>query len=244
MVSGKAGTIARGVAVLRLCARRGDGVSFNELRAACGDLVPSTMARLLRTLVQERLVRKDAASGLYHVGDGLRLLAREVLGRAEHGELLRPVIEALAEETGQSVLYVGCDGAQVERMLKCERPEAVHYGELGERLPILQQGLGWVCLAFYPADERRRLVLAHCQRTGADPEAVQRELDACRRDGVLIRREAHRFYTGGVYRIGAPVFADGVITGALGLMLFGGPAEAERRRLAGAVQAAARRASA
>ena len=87
--AGRAQTLSRGIAALRFVAA-GDGVGVNEVAAALG--VHRTIAsRLLRTLADELLVRRDA-DGRYRGAAGLLELTP-----AGYGALLDAAIDVLPE---------------------------------------------------------------------------------------------------------------------------------------------------
>ena len=76
------------------------GGTLSELARAAG-LSPSTASRLLGTLANRELVRRDE-HGRYHAGTRLRQLAAATLREDPLYELAGPHLEALAEETGET----------------------------------------------------------------------------------------------------------------------------------------------
>jgi len=76
------------------------GGTLSEL-ARTAELSPTTASRLLGTLVQRELVRRDE-HGRYQAGTRLRQLAAATLREDPLYELAGPHLEALAEETGET----------------------------------------------------------------------------------------------------------------------------------------------
>ena len=91
-------TVERALTLLAAVAEGGGTLS--EL-ARTAELSPTTASRLLGTLVQRELVRRDE-HGRYQAGTRLRQLAAATLREDPLYELAGPHLEALAEETGET----------------------------------------------------------------------------------------------------------------------------------------------
>jgi len=103
-------TVERALTLLAAVAEGGGTLS--ELARAAG-LSPSTASRLLGTLAQRELVRRDE-HGRYHAGPRLRQLAAATLREDPLYELAGPHLEALAHETGETAnLAIAADEEQI-----------------------------------------------------------------------------------------------------------------------------------
>lgn len=99
-------TVERALTLLAAVAEAG-GTLSQLARAA--ELSPSTASRLLGTLAQRELVRRDE-HGHYHAGTRLRQLAAATLREDPLYELAGSHLEALAQETGETAnLAIGAD---------------------------------------------------------------------------------------------------------------------------------------
>jgi DNA-binding IclR family transcriptional regulator len=99
-------TVERALTLLAAVAE--DGGTLSQL-ARAAELSPSTASRLLGTLVQRELVRRDE-HGRYLAGTRLRQLAAATLREDPLYELAGSHLEALAEETGETAnLAIGAD---------------------------------------------------------------------------------------------------------------------------------------
>jgi DNA-binding IclR family transcriptional regulator len=103
-------TVERALTLLAAVAE--DGGTLSQL-ARAAELSPSTASRLLGTLAQHELVRRDE-HGRYLAGRRLRQLAAATLREDPLYELSGPHLEALAQETGETAnLAVAADEDQI-----------------------------------------------------------------------------------------------------------------------------------
>ena len=103
-------TVERALTLLAAVAESGGTLS--EL-ARAADLSPSTASRLLSTLANRELVRRDE-HGRYGAGTRLRQLAAATLREDPLYELAGPHLEALADETGETAnLAIAADEDQI-----------------------------------------------------------------------------------------------------------------------------------
>ena len=103
-------TVERALTLLAAVAEGGGTLSK---LARTAELSPTTASRLLGTLVQRELVRRDE-HGRYQAGTRLRQLAAATLREDPLYELAGPHLEALAEETGETAnLAIAADEDQI-----------------------------------------------------------------------------------------------------------------------------------
>ena len=99
-------TLDRGLRVLEVLAATPHGLTVSELAAEVG-VNRTVVYRLVSTLIQRALVRRDAAGRLY-VGLGLLSLARGL--EPVLRDLAQPVLRPLAEELGATAHLTVADG--------------------------------------------------------------------------------------------------------------------------------------
>jgi DNA-binding IclR family transcriptional regulator len=100
-------TLDRGLAILELLAHRGDWLPLRELATETG-IHRSAIFRLLRVLMDRRLVARDPRGGGYRLDVGVTDLARGVVPGL--GALARPLLIRLAEASAATAFLTLADG--------------------------------------------------------------------------------------------------------------------------------------
>ncbi len=184
------------------------------------DLAPSTTHRLLGVLVREGYLRRDDVERRYRRGPALfRLTA----GRSATPPLLRdaarPVLDRLAQRTGEAVHLVVLDGLGVLALDHVAGPLAAPDSHpVGARVPAHATAVGLALLAYHP-EVADAILEAGLQRwtdaTIADPAAFRRQLDEVRLRGYAVNVRGWLEDTAGV---AAPVrTATGEAIAAIGI---------------------------
>ena len=208
--------LARAIHVLGALAGRVQGWSLDELGAELG-IAKASLLRILRTLEDEGVVRREA--DLYFVGARVLDFSHGYLRGLELTRVARPLMEGLAQRTGQTVSLAVRDDLEIVYVaIERAQQDIGIQGEIGARHPANATALGKVLLAdLDPADAAalfagRDLVrLTH--RTLTDPDALLRHLDVVRRQGYAVDDEERGI---GIRCVAAPVRrADGRAIGAI-----------------------------
>ena len=97
-----AGPVDHAVLLLKLLAESAEPLGVNELSRRLG-VHQSTASRLLRTLERHHLVRRDTSHGRISLGPGVVALAGPMLGEMDAIAVGRPIVQALAQQTGETV---------------------------------------------------------------------------------------------------------------------------------------------
>jgi IclR family acetate operon transcriptional repressor len=138
------GSVTRAIAAIDALAAAPEGLGVNELARRI-EVNPSTASRLLATLEQGGLVRREA-SGRFALGLRLLALADRVLTRLDLRELARPHLHALVERTGETAtLSVPTAGeavtvdfvpgkSSIVSMARVGRPNALHATAIGKTM--------------------------------------------------------------------------------------------------------------
>jgi len=107
------------------------------------------------------LVRRDSHSR-YELGWGLFELGEKVHSRSDLNDVARPVVEDLAEGTGETVLLSVLDQDSVIYVEKAESRRSVRMVEApGRRLPLHESVTGMVLLAYASPALRERYMIEH-----------------------------------------------------------------------------------
>lgn len=188
-------SVERAAALLRAVAEATDDETTAPALAEAVGLHRTTTWRILATLEQERLVRRDERTGAYRLGFGLIDLA----GRASGAALARsaaPVLRRLAEEVGETAaLAVLREGALTYVAESTSASVVVSAGLSGLPVPMHATSTGKALLAFSPPDDVRALLgpgdgdlPRHTRATITSRTALMEELAATRARGYAVCR--------------------------------------------------------
>ncbi len=174
--------VERAAAVLGALAEGGE-LGTNELARRTG-LHPSSVSRLLATLVDARLVEHVAETGRYRLGLRLIELGNAVLARLDLREVARPHLRALMEATGETATLsapgdpdaITVDFVQsassVQSVARVGRPSVAHATATGK-----------VALAFGDVELPPGPLHAFSGRTIVDRDELAREVRRVREQG-------------------------------------------------------------
>jgi DNA-binding IclR family transcriptional regulator len=175
--------VERAVAVLEALADGSRELGTNEL-ARRTRLHPSTVSRLLATLVAAGFVEHVPDSGRYRLGLRLLHLGNAVLGGLDLREVARPHLQSLTEETGETATLsapgereaVTVDfvqsAASVQSVARLGRPSVPHATAVGK-----------VLLAFGGVPLPRGPLPRYTTRTLTDRGALAAEVERARAHG-------------------------------------------------------------
>lgn len=172
--------------------RRSDGaLTLGELTARLGMAKPS-LFRILHTLEAAGYLERDAAGG-YRAAASLRptaALRAEALTSAA-----LPAMTTVLREFRETVSLAMLFDNHIEVVATLESPQLVRMGNtVGRILPPHASSLGKAITAFQPPDRRRSLMRSYglhrfTPHTITDEDALARELDRIRRDGLSLDAE-------------------------------------------------------
>lgn len=151
--------LERGIAVLRCFNEERRAITPTELARLTGIPRP-TVTRLAGTLVAQGLLKQDPQTERYALAAGVVSLARVFLAGLDVRAVARPLMQALAEETGGSVYLAVRDGLEMVLVEAC-RPRSSMIStrlDVGSRAPMANSALGRAYLGALPAKERDALV--------------------------------------------------------------------------------------
>jgi DNA-binding IclR family transcriptional regulator len=176
----------------------------------------SSAHRLLAALSRRGLVEQDAR-GRYRPGIGLLALGLGALDREPVAAAARPLLEAEAQATGETVFLVGARAGQLVVLDKAEGTGFLRAApQVGARVPVHATAVGKLFLAFapdsvsWPDGPLDRFT----ERTASDLAMLRREVERARDRGFAENREE---WIPGLAVVAAPVLRAGRLAGALAL---------------------------
>lgn len=198
----------RGIAIMQEIARSQRGLSTAELMEVL-DLPKPTVHRIATQLEGEGYLQRNPADKRFIIGGTLKEFSLSILANSSVGAPRHAILEALAEEIGETCNCTMLDGNHTVYFdrVECNWPVKINLHP-GSRLPLHATASGKLFLAYMKPRERRRLLQAaplsqNTPRTQTDPELLELELKQIRDDGVGYDNE--ELFTGMV-AMAVPVF--------------------------------------
>ncbi|TPG46361.1 IclR family transcriptional regulator [Roseomonas nepalensis] len=206
--AGSAGVLHRAARLLNALAEGGpEGLRLTDLAEAAALPRPSAH-RVLRGLVQERLVEVDARTKRYTLGLRLFEMGARAGGRLGLRQICRPVLLRLTETLGETHFLLLRDGYEAVCLDRSTGPLVIRSltGDIGGRVPLgVGQG-GLAILAFLPEAEQDDVIRHNAARLrdvgGLDEATLRAELARVRRDGHCDRSSG---VLPGMTGIGVPI---------------------------------------
>ncbi len=212
------GPVERAVGVLDVLAGASADLGNNEIARSLG-VHPSTVSRLLKTLVDAGLVRRVPTSGRFQLGPRLVELGNAALARIDLRQLARPHLLALTAATGETATLSVPDGETTITVDFVQSPSSVRSVAVIGRPSIPHAtAVGKVFLAYGPGLPAGSLA-SYTPRTVTDRARLGVELEQIKGRGwaqAVGEREPD------LNAVAAPVLdAAGTLVGLLGVQ---GPA--------------------
>jgi DNA-binding IclR family transcriptional regulator len=210
-------SVQRAAAVLKAFDQSAPELGVTELGRKI-HLHKSTVSRLLATLELEGLVERVPGTEKYRLGFEFVRMAGQVTHFNDVRAAARPVLDTLAEVSGETINLAVLDDDEVINVEQTSGPHMVGVANwVGRRTPLHCVANGKVLLAFRPNAEIERMLaqpLARfTERTITDPEQLRAELARVRERGYAV---ALGEIEQGLNAVAAPIQAgDGVIVAAV-----------------------------
>jgi IclR family acetate operon transcriptional repressor len=200
-------SVQRAAAILRCFTRTDSELSVTALSQELG-LHKSTVSRLLTTLQAEGFVEQNPETGKYHLGLALVTLAGIVLERIDLRQVAHPYLQALAQQSQETVNIVVLAGQECINVDGVASPRPIQYiGRIGRRTPPHCTSAGKVLLAYALPAEREAILPAQLARftpqTVVDHTQLARQLDQIRQQGYALNHGEHQE---GVSALAGPVY--------------------------------------
>ena len=184
-------------------------------------LPQSTVFRFLFTLARANLVEQNLENNKYRLGVACLELGAAFLRSSDLRQRALPTLEALRDETGETV-HLGIldefQGVYIEK-LSGLHPIGLMSSHVSRRFPLYCTGLGKTLLAHLPEDMiqnyfARTNLTPYTENTITDLKQLQDELNQVRQLGYSTDNEEHE---DGVACIAAPIFKHNGLAGAISI---------------------------
>lgn len=191
------------IEILASCAE--SGISLTELSTLLY-MPKSTAHRYLATLLELHLAERSDADR-FRLGTKVIELAGSFLASSDIRKESEPILEEMAEKTGETVHLAVPSGPEVVYIAKVESRHTLGmFSHIGARLPMLCTALGKSILAF-SGPELVQAVLSEPPKprtpnTIASEQALREELILIRTQGFAVDNEENEV---GICCVGAPI---------------------------------------
>ncbi len=182
-------SLERAFAILEEVARNRDGISLAELSKRVG-LHNSTTFHLVKTMVSLGYIQQIRDSKRYRIGRHLFALAAGALNEIELVSLATPLLEKLTQLTGECSHFAVRSGDNVIVLAKTAGTGMFQMADqVGVVRPAHSTALGKVLLAAFSSEQLDRYLRTHefrafTAKTIVEPDALRRELETVRRNGI------------------------------------------------------------
>ncbi|MCG8490185.1 MAG: IclR family transcriptional regulator [Sneathiellales bacterium] len=218
-------SVGRIFAILDVLAEK-SAMSLGDL-AFASEAPKSSLMTLLAGLVEEQVLIRDE-KGLYSLGPRVVGLAMRLAGTRDLAKLVRPVMERLEKETGETVVFgaMAPDAEMAHYLDRVESRNAIRYAvAIGERRELYCSSMGKVLLAFLPEERLQRYLQTsertqYTEKTLIRVSELKREITEIRQTGIARSCDERLIGASG---LGAPIFGnDGKLSAGL---VIAGPSE-------------------
>ena len=208
--------VERAIQILRAFERH-DEYSLTELVALLG-LNKSTAHGILQTLAENRFLQRDPETLRFRLGPALIRLGHLAHEQIDVRRVARPLMSALVQETGKSVLLGTFYGSRLTIIDKVDPVGTLHVSAaIGQQVPFSAGSFGRVFLAWLPDSEVDQLIAEHgleafTPASITDPVAYKTELARVRELGYAVD-DTEEFLLG-VRAVSVPLMGpEGVVAG-------------------------------
>jgi len=222
-------------------------ISLVDMARVSG-LDKATTRRLLVALAAKGFIEQDPVTRRYRLGAALVRLARIREAAFPMIEISRPIVEALSQQSGETVHVSQIAGDVLSSVFVCESPHANRVSvEVGQTLPFncTASGLAFLSAASetFCAAVLKGPLPRMARNSATTPAQLKKRMDEARKQGYA---RSDQGFEDGVVSIAAPIIApNGSVIGAISITSPTVRAdEATMARHGSAVRAAAGRISA
>ncbi len=205
------GTIGKACDVLDQVAAFGRPVRFAELLDN-SSFPKATLYRFLQSLTHQRMLSYDPDRQTYAPGLRLVRLAHDAWTQSSLAPIARPFLDALSQETGETVHLAQLDSSQVLYVDKRNAAQPVEmFSQAGKVGPAYCTGVGKAMLAHLDDEALTKAVSQQSyhrftDKTLTSEQALRADLELIRQRGYAIDDEEHE---PGIICIACPILTSG-----------------------------------
>ena len=183
------------------------------------ELHKSTVHGILQTMYRRNILVRDESTLKYRLGPGLVELGALARQRLDLREVARPILDALAEGTGETVFLGVFERGGITIVEKAEAGDELRItAPVGQRVPYSAGSFGRAFLAFMSSVEADRLLREKGLRKFTDSSVTdlavyEASLEPIRRRGYAV--DDTQEYLPGVWAASAPIFDQEGVAAAL-----------------------------
>jgi IclR family transcriptional regulator, KDG regulon repressor len=210
--------VERALVILKHMAAAPNGVGVREVARTLG-YNHTVVQKILQTLVDQDFARQDPLTQHYVLGAAALQVGLAGLAKLQAREVARPLLQSLAESTGETALLGILDGPHAIYVDKVLSPTEFRLDPpLGAIRPLNCTALGKAILAFMPEERIDRLAhagafVASTPRAITDVAVLKDELARVRQSGFAVDNEE---FIPGAMCLAAPVLDhDGQVIAAV-----------------------------
>ena len=215
---GRVASLSRAIRALEAFANHPGGIGLTPLSVELG-YGKASLSKILSTLEREGFVRCDPATARFHLSWRLLALAHGYAERVGIPDLCTPMLQALADETGELVQLGVVEGDDVLFVAKAEGPDRRlrMVSLVGVVAPLHATASGKLWLASLPDAEAAAMLARHAlprlaSRTMTSRARVLAHLRQVRRQGYAIADEE---LVDGARALGAAIMHRGRMVGSV-----------------------------
>ncbi|MCH6264961.1 IclR family transcriptional regulator [Neobacillus citreus] len=173
--------------------------------------------RILETLEKNRFVSKDKVTKKYSLGYATWELGMIMYENLNVTKLIRPILNRLKDETGESIFLTVLDGHEAVTLDVVEPENKVKFSvSAGSRAPLYVGASYRTILAYLPNEYLESIIenglVKYTKTTMTDPDELRRELEIIREKGW---GQSQGEYTAEVRAIAVPLFDSEEIVGSV-----------------------------
>ena len=190
------------------------------------DIARSSAHRMLTTLQSQGLLRQDPATKTYGAGPQLVQIGVAVMGAGDLREEVRPTVERLSRDTGETIHLIVLDGPAIVFVDGVEGRFAIRAAlRTGDRAPAHASAAGKVLLASLSHEQLREhypenRIQGGTRKAVNSRRKLETELEAMRAAGFALNLGESEY---GLHAVAVPVLdAGGSVRAAIALS---GPSE-------------------
>lgn len=212
------GPVTKALMLLDVFAASERPMRFSDLK----DELPfpkATLHRMLKSLVDERMLAQDDSSGTYQLGPRLIRLAHAAWAHSSLADAARPVLDGLHTQLGKTIHLAQLDSGQVLYLDKRVGNRGLAmFSRPGKVGPAYCTGVGKAMMAWLTSESLEECLLrqtfaSFTPHTITSAQSLRRELDVIRGRGHAFDREEHE---PGIICIAVPILSpDGALFGGL-----------------------------
>ena len=197
-------SIDRAIRILH-CFEAKPNLTLSEICSKVG-LHKSTVYGILNTLKNNDFLEKDPDTGVYSLGLGLYKLAANV--NMDLRRISLPYLQALCNDTTETVNLVVPDGLNVIYVEKCESTSSMHVStNIGTQLPMYCTAVGKAILAFMEPQMASNILdqtqlIKKTDNTIISKEGLMQSFSEIRKKGYALDMEELEY---GLVCVAAPV---------------------------------------